>query len=167
MTNREFEEVYEKYFNDIYLLIKGMSGDKNIAEDITSETFIKAVNSIDNFKGKCDIRIWLCQIAKNTYFSYLKKSNKIILMEEQVHVIDNYDITQIITTEETSMKLHEKLHNLEEPYKEVFSLRVFGELSFKQIGNIFHKTENWACVTYHRAKCKIKVMMEVEDEYNV
>ena len=80
MTNREFEEVYEKYFNDIYLLIKGMSGDKNIAEDITSETFIKAINSIDNFKGKCDIRIWLCQIAKNTYFSYLKKSNKIILM---------------------------------------------------------------------------------------
>lgn len=156
----EFEDTYNLYFKDVFLYIYSLSGDKHIAEDITSETFMKAIQSIDSFKGNCDIRVWLCQIAKNSYFSYLRKIKKFVDIEALPEKADDQDVEQIISSSETSMKIHEVLHNLGEPYKEVFSLRVFGELSFKQIAYLFGKSENWACVTYHRARKKIKERME-------
>jgi RNA polymerase sigma factor (sigma-70 family) len=156
----EFEDTYNLYFKDVFLYIYSLSGDKHIAEDITSETFMKAIQSIDSFKGNCDIRVWLCQIAKNSYFSYLRKIKKFVDIEALPEKADDQDVEQIISSSETSMKIHEVLHNIGEPYKEVFSLRVFGELSFKQIAYLFGKSENWACVTYHRARKKIKERME-------
>ena len=156
----ELESLYRVYFQDVYLYILSLSKDKHIAEDITSEAFIKAIKSIDTFKGDCDIRVWLCQIAKNCYFSYLRKNKKIIYTDEEPEHISEINIEQLIVSKEDSIKVHEILHKLKEPYKEVFSLRVFSELSFKEIGNLFGKSENWACVTYHRARKKIQEEME-------
>lgn len=156
----DFEEIYNTYFRDVYLYIKSLSKDSQIAEDITSETFLKAVESIDNFNGTCDIRVWLCQIAKNNYFSYLRKNKKIVYAEQLQEQEANIDIEKSMLSEETSMEIHEILHNIDEPYKEVFSLRTFSGLSFKQIGSLFQKNENWACVTYHRARKKIKNKLE-------
>ena len=157
----DFENIYNDYFRDVYLYIKSLSNDDHIAEDITSETFINAMKSIDKFKGNCDIRVWLCQIAKNSYFSYLRKNKKLIYTDkEQEQEEESIDIEASMLSIETSMEINEVLHNLEEPYKEVFSLRTFGELSFKQIGLLFQKNENWACVTYHRARKKIKNKLE-------
>ncbi|NLY38222.1 MAG: sigma-70 family RNA polymerase sigma factor, partial [Firmicutes bacterium] len=150
----EFEDTYNAYFKDVYLYIYSMSGDQHLAEDITAETFIKAMKAIDSFKGNCDIRVWLCQIAKNSYFSYLRKNRKFVDLEKLPERADEHDVAEMIAAAEASMKIHEVLHNLNEPYKEVFTLRVFGELSFKQIANLFGKSENWACVTYHRARKK-------------
>ena len=155
----DFENIYNDYFRDVYLYIKSLSNDDHIAEDITSETFINAMKSIDKFKGNCDIRVWLCQIAKNSYFSYLRKNKKLIYTDKDKEE-ESIDIEASMLSIETSMEIHEVLHNLEEPYKEVFSLRTFGELSFKQIGLLFQKNENWACVTYHRARKKIKNKLE-------
>lgn len=160
----EFEGIYNDYFRDVYLYIKTLSNDEQVAEDITSETFIKAIQSIDSFNGTCDIRVWLCQIAKNSYFSYLRKNNKLILVDQIQEKEDTFDIEQTIQSKETSMKIHQVIHALDEPYKEVFSLRTFGELSFKQIGLLFQKNENWACVTYHRARKKIKEKWRVINE---
>jgi len=156
----EFEDIYKNYFKDIFLYIYSLSGDRHIAEDITAETFMKAIKSIERFKGNCDIRVWLCQIAKNCYFSFLRKKKKTVHLDELSEQKDNFNFEQIISSTEESMKIHEILHNLDEPYKEVFSLRVFGELSFKQIACLFGKSDNWACVTYHRARNKIKERME-------
>ena len=156
----DFEEIYNTYFRDVYLYIKSLSKDSQIAEDITSETFLKAIESIDNFNGTCDIRVWLCQIAKNNYFSYLRKNKKIVYVEQLQEQEANIDIEKSMLSEETSMEIHEILHNIDEPYKEVFSLRTFSGLSFKQIGSLFQKNENWACVTYHRARKKIKNKLE-------
>jgi len=156
----EFEDIYNNYFKDIFLYIYSLSGDRHIAEDITAETFMKAIKSIEKFKGNCDIRVWLCQIAKNCYFSFLRKKKKTIHLDELSEQKDNFNFEQIISSTEESMEIHEILHNLDEPYKEVFSLRVFGELSFKQIACLFGKSDNWACVTYHRARNKIKERME-------
>ncbi len=156
----EFEDIYNNYFKDIFLYIYKVSGDRHIAEDITAETFMKAIKSIEKFKGNCDIRVWLCQIAKNCYFSFLRKKKKTIHLDELSEQKDNFNFEQIISSTEESMEIHEILHNLDEPYKEVFSLRVFGELSFKQIACLFGKSDNWACVTYHRARNKIKERME-------
>lgn len=161
---REFEKIYIRYFNDVFLFLKKLSKDKSIAEEITSETFFKAMRSIDNFRGETDIRVWLCQIAKNCYFSYLKKQQHIVDIDD-IDFPENKDtIEEQILKQYDVMKIHLLLHNLDEPYKEIFMLRVFGELSFKQIADIFQKTENWACVTYHRAKNKILKQMEVNDE---
>ncbi|MCF6464886.1 RNA polymerase sigma factor [Clostridium sp. Cult2] len=156
----ELESLYRAYFQDVYLYILSLSKDEHIAEDITSEAFIKAIKSIDTFKGTCDIRVWLCQIAKNCYFSYLRKNKKFIFTDKESDHANELNIDQLIISKEDSMKIHEILHKLKEPYKEVFSLRVFSELSFKQIASLFGKSENWACVTYHRARKKIQEEME-------
>ena len=157
----EFEQIYTTYFRDVYLYIRKLSNDEHIAEEITSETFFKAMKSIDSFRGDCDIRVWLCQIAKNCYYSYTKKADR-------TECIDNVEIAeQCASFEErlfrhdTAMQIQRILHDVPEPYKEVFMWRVYAELSFKQIGQIFGKSENWACVAYHRARNKIKEKLEV------
>lgn len=156
----ELEKLYNTYFKDVYLYVYSLSGNKHIAEDITSETFLKAINSIDSFKGTCDVRVWLCQIAKNSYYSYLRKNKNTVSIDTLPEQEDGLDIEKKISDSEESMRIHEILHSLNEPYKEVFTLRVFGELSFKQIASLFGKSENWACVTYHRAKNKVKSRLE-------
>ncbi len=159
-----FEKIYIRYFNDVFLFLKKLSKDEGIAEEITSETFFKAMRSIDNFRGETDVRVWLCQIAKNCYFSYLKKQQRIENIDD-IDFPDNKDtIEEQILKQYNVMQIHLMLHDLAEPYKEVFMLRVFGELSFKQIADIFQKTNNWACVTYHRARNKILMQMEDNDE---
>lgn len=161
MTN--FEKIYKAYFMDVYLYLKKLTGNEHLAEELTSETFFKAIKSLHRFRGDCDIRVWLCQIAKNCYFSYQKKHQR-TLSTEDVDTLSSLEpatsLEDALTDKNDAMQIHTLLHNLPEPYKEVFSLRVFGELSFKQIGKIFDKTENWACVTYHRARTKIQEKME-------
>jgi len=147
----------------VYLYIRRLSGDENIAEEITSETFFKAMRGIDGFRGDCDIRVWLCQIAKNCYYTYLKKSKQMNSIDDvELSALPSEDRTieeQYLRREEAA-QIKTVLHHISEPYKEVFMWRVFAELSFKQIGQIFGKSENWACVTYHRAKIMIKSKLE-------
>ena len=157
----EFEQIYTTYFRDVYLYICKLSNSEHIAEEITSETFFKAIKSIDSFRGDCDIRVWLCQIAKNCYYSYIKKADR-------TECIDNVEIAEQgasfeerLFRHDTAMQIQKILHDVPEPYKEVFMWRVYAELSFKQIGQIFGKSENWACVAYHRARNKIKEKLEV------
>ena len=160
----EFEKIYIRYFNDVFFFLKKLSKDENIAEEITSETFFKAMRSIDSFRGETDIRVWLCQIAKNCYFSHLKKQQRVVDIDSLELTDDKDTIEEQILSRSDAMQIHLLLHNLDEPYKEVFMLRVFGELSFKQIAEIFQKTDNWACVTYHRARNKILEQMEAKNE---
>jgi RNA polymerase sigma-70 factor (ECF subfamily) len=110
------------------------------------------------------MRVWLCQIAKNTYYSYLKKHKKEVSLEEPglVNISDPDDLVDArICDREDARLIRKIMHSLSDPYKEVFMWRVYAELSFKQIGQIFGKSENWACVTYHRARNKIKEKLEV------
>ena len=160
----EFEEIYNQYFNDVFRYIRKLSNNEHIAEEITADTFFKAMKSIDSFRGDCDIRVWLCQIAKNNYLTYVKRFEKVGCVED-VDLLSIMDFNE--TAEEQLIKkedvaqIQKLLHNIQDPYKEVFMWRVFADLSFKQIGQIFNKSENWACVTYHRARNKIKENMEV------
>lgn len=157
----DFEEIYRLYFDDIFKFLRGLTANEHLAEELTEETFFKALKEIKSFRGDCDIRIWLCQIAKNSYFTYLRKQ-KCISNDEQLNnmEISEKSMETLLVDKEIAFKLHQILHDLEEPYKEIFSLRIFGELSFKQIAVLFGKTEHWACVTYHRAKEKIQKRME-------
>ena len=159
----EFEEIYRTYFRDVFLYIRRLSGDDHIAEEITSETFFKALKSIDSFRGDCDLRVWLCQIAKNCYYTYQKKNARFEKIEEN-ELKNTPDpgssAEETLENREEVMRIQGHLHFLPEPYKEVFMWRVFADLSFKQIGQIFGKTDNWACVTYHRARLMLKERLE-------
>ena len=137
----DIEILYNNYFKDVYVFVFSVSKDKYIAEDITSETFMKAIKSIDSFKGNCDIKTWLFQIAKNSYYSYLRKNKNLLELDSFSEVKGETDIEKSFFTKEESMKVHEILHGLSEPYKEVFSLRVFGELSFNQIGDLTRRLQ--------------------------
>ena len=151
-------------FNGTISVSGAASGMKFVAFCIRSNSAFKAMRSIDTFLGNTDIRVWLCQIAKNCYFSHLKKQQGLVDIDD-VEFTDNIDtIEEQIINRSDAMRIHLLLHNLAEPYKEVFMLRVFGELSFKQIAKIFKKTDNWACVTYHRARNKILEQMEANNE---
>ena len=158
MVNTELENikiVYDKYFKDVYKYVLSLTQNQDLAEELTQETFFKAVKSIDTFDGRCTLFVWLCQIAKNTYFTHYQKSKRYSSIEEQtLETAECFE--QVFVNQESAFEIHKVLHKLDEPYKEVFSLRVFGELSFQQIGLLFNKTESWARVTYHRAKIKIQ-----------
>ena len=150
----EFEEVYRLYFRDVYRYCLALTRDEQMAEEVTQETFFKALEAIDKFDGKCKIYVWLCQIAKNTYFTMHSRDKRQSVLSEEPADWENLE--EKLLTKESAFEIHRILHALEEPYKEVFSLRTFGELPFRQIGELFGKTESWARVTYHRAKLKIK-----------
>lgn len=157
----KFEEIYNKYFRDVYLFVLSLSRDEKVAEEVTQETFFKALKNIDTFQGNCKINVWLCQIAKNTYFTYARKHKRFDTYEIPERVSEN-DIEYLIFKKEETFRLHKALHQLKEPYKEVFTLRVFGELSFKQISELFEKTESWARVTFYRSKGKIIDLLQEE-----
>jgi RNA polymerase sigma-70 factor (ECF subfamily) len=158
----DFNEIYSLYFKDVYKYVLSISRDEMIAEEITQETFFKALKNIDKFDGKCKLYVWLCQIAKNTFFTYKKKEKYHEDLTEAEDILADSTFEQSLLSKESVYKIHKELHCLGEPYKEVFMLRVFGDLSFSQIGSLFEKTESWARVTYHRAKMKLKERIECE-----
>ena len=164
----EFEQIYNAYFKPVYLYVLQLSGDEHVAEEITSDTFFKAISSIDSFRGDCEMRVWLCQIAKNTYYSYLKKNRIAVSIDEPAvqSIPDTAVPIEIqLSDKEDARLIRMILHDMSEPYKEVFMWRVFGELSFKEIGTLYGKTDNWACVTYHRARRMIQSRLEeIENE---
>lgn len=152
----DFQEVYNLYFRDVYRYALSLCRNESLAEEITQETFYKALEKMDSFDGKCKVTVWLCQIAKNTYISMCRKNKHLDPSADTALLPDDGSIEESFSDRETAFAIHRVLHALEEPYKEVFSLRTFGELSFRQIAELFGKTETWARVTYHRARLKIK-----------
>ena len=163
MKAEQFELIYSAHYKAAFQYAYYLCQNEKNAEDLTQEAFLKYYKSLSKFRGDCSELTWICRIIKNLYLDQLKKEkrksdqdfSKLIIVDEKDYFekIDNRDITK---------QVHRVLHHLSEPYKEVFSLRVFGELSFAEIAELFQKTESWARVTYHRAKIKIVEQMNKE-----
>lgn len=151
----DFEEWYAKYYGDVYKFTLSLCHNEAEAEELTQNAFFKALTSIDSFKGECSVYAWLCQIAKNSYFTQYKRKKR-FAAQEMPETAGGTEPEQTVLTQESAMELHRALHDMEEPYKEVIMLRIFGELSFARIAELFGKTETWARVTYHRGKLKLK-----------
>ena len=133
--------------------------DRNLAEEVTQNTFFKAMTAKSTYNGKAKEFTWLCTIAKNLAIDEMRKNSKHAELDDnELEAPDN--LVKAVEDDDMALRIHLVLHELQEPYKEVFQLRIFGELSFSQIGMIFGKTENWARVTYHRARLKIKERMD-------
>lgn len=156
---QDFDNIYSEYFSEVYKFVLSLCQNPSLAEEITQEAFFKTLKSIDSFKGNCSLSTWLCKIAKNTFLSYTRKENR--RTDYPLEFIPSEDnIEARLSDKETAYAIYQVLHTLKEPYKEVFWLRTFGELSFSQIGELFDKTESWARVTYYRAKLFIKEELE-------
>jgi RNA polymerase sigma factor, sigma-70 family len=153
----DFETIYNENFHSVYKYILSLCQNEVMAEEVTQETFYKAMESFDKFNGDCRIFVWLCQIAKNTYFTLYKK-------QKRLRSESDFDFSTQIAPDfenkyfdnEISKKLHLLLHQMDNPHKEVFTLRVFGELPFSQIGEIFGKTDSWARLVFYRAKNELR-----------
>ena len=156
-----FVDAYSEYFDVVYREALRYSGNHHVAEEIAQETFVKALKSLNQFDGRKDIRAWLFTIAKNTYFSYCRRKKHDADWTEYENIVDvGVHFAENLVNEEKAFLIHKFLHNMEEPYKEVFNLRVFGELSYEKIGTLFQKSSGWVRVTFYRAKKKIEEYME-------
>ena len=151
----DLEQVYTEYYHTVYGFALRLCRDPETAEEITQETFFKALKNIGKFKGESKLSVWLCQIAKNTYSTMLRKQKRRAPPPEE-NCPDPDDLAENFSDRETALAIHRALHALPEPYREVFWLKTFGELKYADIAMLFQKTESWARVTYHRARQKIK-----------
>ena len=160
MDKKTAEKLYDACYMKVYSYVMTLAKDQHAAQEITQEAFYKAITTEQTFRGESESYSWLCAIAKNIFIDDKRKSKRYQDEPDETLADIDTDIEQDITDSETSFRIHMLLHDMEEPYKEVFERRVFGELSFSQIGAIFRKTESWARVTYHRARLKLRERME-------
>lgn len=161
----DFEKLYRKYFQYVYFYILQISQNKEIAEEVTQETFFKAISARAKFENRSDVRTWLCQIAKNEYLMLLRKLKKYDNESEIPEIPNNQEsFVEQLADKDLAISIHKFIHELGEPYKEVFNLRVFAELPFKEIGGLFGKSDAWARVTFARAKLKIIERMEKDEQ---
>lgn len=162
----EFETIYRQYFRDVYLYVLRLSGgDEALASDVVSETFFRALRAIDGFRGGCSLRVWLCQIAKHCYFDTQRRARRDAPEDAALELVEDGDTPErIFLRKEEAGRVRRQIRALEEPYRSVFLRRAEEGASFRQIGAAFGKSENWACVTYHRARKKLMERMEDESD---
>ena len=161
----DIEKLYREYFTPVYRYTLSLVHDPDMAEEITQETFFRALKKINDYRGEASLKVWLCQIARNLSFDSLKRQSKTTaLTKHDDDESDDYELPagsesdpeEQLLRKQTAMKIHRILHDLKEPYKEVFQLRTFGDLSFAEISELFGKSESWARVTYYRSRMMIK-----------
>ena len=155
MDKKTAEKLYDTCYMQVYSYVMTLAKDQHKAQEITQDTFFKAITAKQTFRGESECYSWLCAIAKNLFIDSTRKSSRYQDEPDETIADSGTDIEQGIIDSETSFRIHMLLHDMEDPYKEVFELRVFGELSFAQISSIFRKTESWARVTFHRARLKL------------
>lgn len=150
------DEIYKKYANLIKNYIFSITGNKELSEEIMQETFVVAINQINNFRGDCEISVWLCSIAKKILYKITKKNNSRNMVPiDELELTDNKSIEDEYIKNNNKLKLYEALQKLDVNTREVMYLRLTGDLTFKEIGKILNKSENWARVTFFRGKQKL------------
>lgn len=156
---QNIEEIYKEYSITVYKYLFCLTQNRDISEDLMQETFAIAVKDIKKFRGDCKLSVWLCQIAKHLWYKELKKKNKNANVSfEEINENVLYDETpeEIICDKEEKLKLFKDMQKLDSKSKEVMYLRLIGDLSYEEIGEILGKTSNWSRVTFYRAKQRIR-----------
>lgn len=160
----DFNQLYEMYFEQLYKFLYSKTGDAILAEELTQETFYQAFKSIRKFKGDSKTSTWLYGIAKNVYLKYIRKKLhcKELALEFDVPIGINPE--SVFEHKERNITLMKAIHQLKDPQKEIIMLRAFGELSFKEIGEVFNKSENWARVNFYRGKLDLDNIINQKEE---
>ena len=151
----DFEMVFRDNNQFVFRFLMKLCGDVSLAEELTQETFFRAYMNISALRNEEKVSVWLCQIAKNTYFAWFNEQKRKQPISQLTPTDNTPDIAELFEEKELAGRAFSVLNALEEPYKEVFMISVFGGLSLKDISAMFGKSESWARVTYYRAKQKI------------
>jgi RNA polymerase sigma-70 factor (ECF subfamily) len=160
------DEIYKNYSRIVYNYLLSLSNNRDIAEELMQETFYSAIKGINKFREECSMKVWLCQIAKNKWIDYIKKVKKENIASlddnlENVLLKDSIEsLEDELTSREEIMNVYKQIHKLDEKTREVIYLRIRSELTFKEIGNIFEKSEDWARVTFYRGKIKLMEVLK-------
>ena len=163
MEKEPLEKQYETYYMRVYSYVMTLAKKRDMAEEITQETFYKAFTAKKEFRGDADTVTWLCAIARNLFVDEMRRQSKSVEIPPDADADSGVDIQRELEDKDATYRIHMALNRLEEPYRRVFELRVFGELSFREIGRLCGKTESWARVTYHRARLKLQERMGVHE----
>ena len=155
----EFESLFLENRDLIYKFLLKKTGDASLSEELTQETFFRAYMNYSSLRNKEKAAVWLCEIAKNTYFAWYNEQRKKVSLDEAQELADSESVEDAVMKKELAQKALLCLHDLEEPYKEVFMLSVLGGFSLKEISAVFGKSESWARVTFYRAKQKLSERM--------
>lgn len=156
MEKQDLEQIYQENLSAVYKYLFCLTHDSDLAEELTQETFYQSVKGIHHFRGDCKVSVWLCQIAKHLWYGELRKRKQEFLpLEEAGDLGSDFDLEESYLQSLDKLTLFKKLHELDITSREVVYLRLTGELSFAEIGEIMGKTENWARVTFYRGKQKI------------
>ena len=152
----DMNAIYRQHAQTVYKFLLSQTRDPGLAEELTQEIFYQAVRSIDRFDGTCKVSVWLCQSAKRLWYQQLRKQKREVPLSEE-----GVDVPLPSAEEETldragRLELLRQVHSLPEPCREVVYLRAFGDLSFREIGDVLGKTETWARVTFYRGKEKLR-----------
>lgn len=149
-------EIYKENAKIVYGFLLSYTKDASLSEELTQETFLKAIKSIHKYNGECKISVWLCQIAKHLLYQEWNKRGKIINISFDESIMISTNSTEaLVISNENKKSIYKIIQSLDNPYKEVMYLRLTGDLSFKEIGDILEKSENWARVTFYRGKSKV------------
>lgn len=154
----KLDDVYRKYAETVCRYLIALCGDPVLAEELTQETFFRAVKNADSYDGRSQITTWLCSIAKNAYFTYIKKQRRYADTED----FEPYCEPDMLDRE-NCREIYKAVHRLEEPYREIILLRMHTDMNFAEIGEIFGKSENWARVTFYRGKEKLRKFLDMEE----
>ena len=160
-TTDSMEEIFSRYSGTVYAYLLRLSGNDELAWELTQETFYQAIRSIGRFDGKSSVSTWLCSIAKHIWYDSLRRKKPTESLPEDLP--SGEDFTEQIVRRDQAMIAHRRLHLLEEPYREVFTLRTFCDLSHTQIAEVFGKSEAWSRVTYYRARRMLQEAMKEND----
>lgn len=155
-------EVLSAEYEAVYRYILTLCRNDTDAQDITQETFLRAMNAADRFEGSSSLYTWLCAIGRNIWLNKCKQDSRERPADQTDAAAPGKSVEQWAVEKDLSLHIHRVLHGLSDPYKEVFSLRVFGQLSFAEIAALFGKTESWGRVTYHRARKMITETLRKE-----
>ncbi|MCR4890129.1 MAG: sigma-70 family RNA polymerase sigma factor [Ruminococcus sp.] len=157
---KEFEDYYEMYGRKVYSYLLTLTGDSDISQELTQETFLQALSSVGRFKGECSVCTWLCSIAKNLWRNEARRRGLHPSADEEMFPPeeDRSQPAPDISAEQKDSKMYvlRQVHSLPETEKEIILLRATGAMTFAEIGELFGKTENWARVTFYRAKQKLR-----------
>lgn len=166
VTIDDLQNIHKLYADDVKKFLICLTNNYDLAEELMQETFYQAYKSINRYNGTCKLSVWLCQIAKHLFYDYLKKKHiYTVSFEENIAFLDNIHtgatgLEEQMIQREQAIEIIKTVHKIKEPYSKVFLLRILGEMSFREIGEIYEKTDVWARVTYYRAKSMISERMK-------
>jgi len=158
-----FEAVYQAYFQDVYRYLQRLGAQEVLAEDLSQDTFFKAMAGVHRFRGECEMRTWLCRIARNSYLSFLRKQGRVIPVSEVPEPGDAPDPATLTVSRDEQARALDLAERLPEPARQIVFLRAVQGLPFRRIAALYGKDENWACVVYHRARKQLRCKLEEQN----